>query len=155
MVKRINDLLYQSTEAASYATFFYAQFDPIGCRLNFVNAGHNPPYFLHMTRNGAPRAIRELPAGGPIIGLLPIVSFEEQQIELLSGDLLVVYTDGIPEALNAAEEEYGEERLQQLVLSVADRTADEIRRAVLQDARAFIDAAAQYDDMTVLVMKVK
>jgi putative ABC transport system permease protein len=155
LVKRINDLLYQSTEAASYATFFYAQFDPVGCRLKFVNAGHNPPYFLHASRNGEAQSIRELPAGGPIIGLLPVVSFEEQQIDLVSGDLLVIYTDGIPEALNEAEEEYGEDRLQKLVLSVADRSADEIRSAILQDVRTFIGAAAQYDDMTALVMKVK
>ncbi len=155
LVKRINDLLYQSTEAASYATFFYAQFDPVGRRLNFVNAGHNPPYFVRAVRDGEAQGIRELPAGGPIIGLLPVVSFEEQQIDLVSGDLLVIYTDGIPEALNEAEEEYGEERLQRLVLSVADRSADEVRIAILQDVRAFIGAAAQYDDMTALVMKVK
>lgn len=167
LVKRINQLLYKTTESNSYATFFYAQFDSHSCCLRFVNAGHNPPYFLRSAAGGqgTPAAARtcsvataavieELAAGGPIIGLLPVVAYEEQQIDLASGDLLVAYTDGIPEALNVNDEEYGEDRLRDLVLRLQDRSADEIRRAILDDVRAFIDVAPQYDDMTVLVLKV-
>jgi len=172
LVKRINKLLYQSTESNSYATFFYAQFDPASSRLRFVNAGHNPPLFLRNGENGetqtesgalqrdggglltAEAVLTELAASGPIIGLLPIVAYEEESLDLRTGDLLVAYTDGIVEALNENEEEYGEERLRSVVLEHAGKTADEIRAILLEDVRAFIGAAAQYDDMTALVLKM-
>jgi putative ABC transport system permease protein len=152
LAERMNAFLHRSTGSSSYATFFYAQLDEQNRQLRYVNAGHNPPYLIR-SLDTTPD-IRELSVGGTVIGLLPHMSYEEAVIDLQAGDVVVAFTDGVIEALNAAEEEYGEERLKNLLRTIVHLPAAEISARVSSELRSWIKDTAQYDDLTVVVMKV-
>ena len=158
LAARMNGLLHRSTNANSYATFFYAQLDERSRQLRYVNAGHNPPYLVRPL-DGQPRPdtgpeIRELSIGGTVIGLFPQMSYEEATVDLRSGDVLVAFTDGVTEALNASEEEFGEERLKDLLRGIVHLPAPEISTRIAEGLRRWIKDTAQYDDLTFVVMKV-
>jgi serine phosphatase RsbU (regulator of sigma subunit) len=152
LAEKMNQFLYRSSGANKYATFFYAQIEGGGRRLRFVNAGHNPPYLARGTEAGM--EITELRAGGPPLGLFPKIQYEEADLELLPGDLMVAFTDGVPEALNAKGEEFGEERLKELVRGSRDCGAEEILATISSQVRDWMGAAEQHDDVTIVVMKV-
>jgi sigma-B regulation protein RsbU (phosphoserine phosphatase) len=148
LMSNINVLLYEASTTNRYATFFYGEYDPATRKLDFVNAGHNPPLVL--------RGERSIPlkAGGPVVGLLKQASYEQMSCQLEPGDILLGYTDGISEAMTAQNEEWGEERMQRSVRNSASRSAKEIIARILEDADAFTAGALQHDDMTLVVMKV-
>jgi len=149
LAAKMNSFLHRTTPSNSYATFFYAQLDASGQRLQYVNAGHNPPYLVRSDSE-----IVELPAGGTVVGLFPQMSYEDAAIELRSGDLLVAFTDGVTEALNPSQEEFGEQRLKALLQSVVHLPAGEISKRITQELRSWIADAEQHDDMTFIVLKV-
>jgi sigma-B regulation protein RsbU (phosphoserine phosphatase) len=103
----MNRFLYGSTAGNKYATF-YAQLDPAARTVRFVNAGHNPPYLVRRTPSGAEAL--QLKAGGTVLGLFPETDYEAGQVSLAPGDVLVAFTDGVPEGLNVLGEEFGEGR---------------------------------------------
>ena len=159
LVAKMNRFLHQSTSSASYATFFYAQLDERTRQLRYVNAGHNPPYLVRAVAHDADQqspalSIEELKTGGAVIGLLPHLSYEEATIDLQPGDVLIAFTDGVIEALNTNEEEFGEDRLKDLIRRVAHLPVQEISTHISEELRRWISHAAQYDDLTFLVMKV-
>jgi predicted permease len=153
LAARMNHFLYRSTGSNSYATFFYARFDARNRELRYVNAGHNPPYLLRVGADDP--SVEELPAGGTVIGLFPKAEYEESSVALNSGDLLAVFTDGVPEALNPADEEFGEERLKSLLRRNVHLPVEEISARLAQEMRNWIQDAAQYDDLTFVLLKVK
>jgi putative ABC transport system permease protein len=152
LAERMNGFLHRSTGSSSYATFFYAQLDEQNRQLRYVNAGHNPPYLIRSIDTTPD--IRELSVGGTVIGLFPQMSYEEAVVDLQAGDVVVAFTDGVIEALNAAEEEYGEERLKHLLRTIVHLPAAEISARVSHELKSWIKDTAQYDDLTVVVMKV-
>jgi len=149
LAARMNRFLYRSTGSNSYATFFYAQIDEQTRELRYVNAGHNPPYLLRLAAG-----IEELATGGTVIGMFPQASYEEAKVDLQPGDVLVAFTDGVTEALSPGEEEFGEERLKELLRRVAHLPVEAMSAEISRELRAWIDEAAQYDDLTFIVMKV-
>jgi predicted permease len=151
LAARMNGFLHQSTGANKYATFFYAQVD-CGRRLQYVNAGHNPPYLVR--RSSAGVEISELGVGGTVIGLFPQLTFEEAAVELSPGDVLVAFTDGVTEARNTADDEFGEERVKDLLRATAGLPAAQISSRLADEVRAFIGDAEQHDDLTFVVMAV-
>jgi len=151
LAARMNRYLHRSTGSNAYATFFYGQIDERARQLRYVNAGHNPPCLL---RCGADRSIEELPAGGTVIGLFPQSSYEESAVDLRPGDVLIAFTDGVPEAQNPNEEEFGEERLKDLLRRSAHLPVDEIASTIASELKTWIDNAAQYDDLTFILVKV-
>jgi sigma-B regulation protein RsbU (phosphoserine phosphatase) len=148
----MNNFLFRCTRSNSYATFFYAQFDDRTRQLAYVNAGHNPPYLV---RAAGDRTVEELKAGGTVIGLFEDMTYDSAVVELGAGDVLVVFTDGVPEAMNVNDEEYGEARLQDLVREVAPLQAPEIVIRLTEALRAWTAGATPHDDLTFVVMKVK
>ncbi len=159
LAAKMNRFLHRSTGFNSYATFFYAQLDEDKRQLRYVNAGHNPPYLVRALRpnpqdNDSNAPIEELAAGGMIIGMFPSANYEETVVDLQPGDLLMAFTDGVTEALNPAEEEFGEERLKELIRRVAHLPITEMTSAISQELRDWISTAAQHDDLTFVVMKV-
>jgi sigma-B regulation protein RsbU (phosphoserine phosphatase) len=98
--------------------------------------------------------IEELSAGGMVIGMFPFASYEESMVDLWPGDVLIAFTDGVTEALNTAEEEFGEERLKALIRRVAHSPIQEMTAAVSKELREWIGEAPQHDDLTFVVMKV-
>jgi len=157
LAAKMNGYLHGSTRANSYATFFYAQLDERKRELRYVNAGHNPPYLLRPpdeAHAGVEADIRELSIGGTVLGLFPQMIYEEATVSLQAGDVLVAFTDGVTEALNIAEEEFGEDRLKALLRSVVHLPADEISARIAEGLRSWIKNTDQYDDLTFVVMKV-
>jgi sigma-B regulation protein RsbU (phosphoserine phosphatase) len=159
LVARMNEFVYRSTPASKYATFFYAQLDEPCRRMRYVNAGHNAPYLLRAggrsTADSAPLEIEQLTTGGTVVGMFPEMGYEEATVELYPGDVLLVFTDGVPEAHNPENEEFGEERLQQLLRQTAHLPADEISARIFAEMKNWIREAEQYDDLTFIVMKVR
>lgn len=159
LVARMNEFVYRSTPSSKYATFFYARFDGRDRQLRYVNAGHNPPYLFRAGRTSGPESalpvIEELSVGGTVVGMFPEMSYEEGFVELFPGDVLLAYTDGVPEAHNPDNEEFGEERLQQLLRATAHLSADEISTRISAEMTNWIRDAEQYDDLTFIVMKVR
>jgi putative ABC transport system permease protein len=160
LAARMNEFLYRTTPGNKYATFFYAQVDSDRRQLRYVNAGHNPPYLVRAMRQGATGAAsndmrtEELTIGGAVVGMLPGMTYEEATVDLCSGDVLLAYTDGVTEAHNPDNEEFGEERLKALLSEVAHLPADDIRARISEELRDWIKDAEQYDDLTIVVMKV-
>jgi sigma-B regulation protein RsbU (phosphoserine phosphatase) len=159
LAARMNDFLYRTTPGNKYATFFYARVDGDRRQLRYVNAGHNPPYLVRMRRPNADESEADLPMeeltiGGAVVGMLPGLSYEEATVDLCQGDVLLAYTDGVTEAHNPDNVEFGEDRLKALLRGVAHLSAEEIRVRIERELKDWIKDAEQYDDLTFVVMKV-
>jgi putative ABC transport system permease protein len=154
---RMNEFLYGSTPGNRYATFFYAVLDGGRRALHYVNAGHNPPYLIRATRADRVETheIQELSAGGPVIGLLPEADYHASVVDMCAGDTLLAFTDGVTEAHNPDNEEFGDERLKTLFRETAHLGAEEISMRLTASLTAWIRDAPQYDDLTLVVMKVR
>ena len=152
LMSNVNRLVYEASTTNRYATFFYAQYEAKTRTLTYVNAGHNPPFLL---RDGQDEPIL-LTEGGPVIGMLPpmIVSYAQAEIVLQRGDLIVGFTDGISEAMNPLEEEWGEEALLTKLQSIRSLSPHEIHDSCVEAADRFADGAKQHDDMTMIVVRV-
>ncbi|NOZ57463.1 MAG: SpoIIE family protein phosphatase [Calditrichaeota bacterium] len=150
MVARINDLVHANTGFDKFVTFFYAEFNTGTGELRYVNAGHNPPYLVR--RDGRVETLEE---GGLLLGMLPNVEYQTGSARLEPGDLLVMFTDGVTEAQNAREEEFEDERLVQVLLDTRSGSAKEVVDAIVDAVTRFAGEAEQYDDITVLVLKMR
>jgi sigma-B regulation protein RsbU (phosphoserine phosphatase) len=148
LMSRVNRLVYESSATNRYATFFFGVYEPTLRRLRYVNAGHNPPYVVRASE------IHALEGGGPVIGLLPDAIYEECRLLLEPGDLLLAYTDGISEALNLQDQEWGEERMVAAARARLPENASTILRHIVTEADRFAATAPQHDDMTLLLMKL-
>ncbi len=151
-IANVNHLVYEASAENRYATFFYGQYDPATGKFDYVNAGHNPP-MLFQSAAGQSTVIR-LDVGGTVVGLLETFPYQQGSVSLAPGDLLVAYTDGISEAMNAADEEWGEERLMQTIQRCDGLDAGEILKRIFAAADGFVAGAAQHDDMTLVVLRV-
>jgi serine phosphatase RsbU (regulator of sigma subunit)/putative methionine-R-sulfoxide reductase with GAF domain len=148
-VERANDVILADAHSDMFVTVFYAVLDPNIHRLTYVNAGHNPPLFYRAARN----ELTTLKGHGLALGVLPGITLEDHEIEMECGDLLLMYTDGVTDAVNASEEEFGTERLADLVKSNAqlsvESLVDEITRAVTD----FAGEGVRFDDLTMVAVK--
>jgi len=151
LMANVNQLVYAASPVNRYATFFYAQYEPALRRLTYVNAGHNPPLVI-AGRDG--RAVMRLAAGGPPVGLLPQAQYQSSTVDLVGGGLLVLFTDGVSEAMNSREEEWGEASLIAAVKDSERRDPTGIVESVFRSADAFAGEAPQHDDMTIVVVAV-
>ena len=149
LAAKMNRLLHRSTGVNGYATFFYSQFDEQRRTLRYVNAGHNPPFLLR--RNGD---IEELSNGGMIIGMFAHAAYEETEIQLQSGDVLLAFSDGVTEAHNPQEEEFDEEPLKDLLRRAAALPVQEMAAKILEELKAWMAGAPQHDDLTFILMRV-
>ena len=133
-------MLCERLSGARYSTlFFWSYYDPASQRLSYINAGHCPPLLLQ-TRNGE-TAIHRLEEGGPVLGLLTAAKYSQGTATLAPGDLLVLYSDGVDEAMNAAGEEFGQERLLDVVERYKTESAETIRREIVAAVRNFVGTA--------------
>jgi len=149
LMHKVNQLVYEASASNRYATFFFASYDPATRTLECVNAGHNPPVILR-----GQETIR-LEADGPVVGLLPFAPYTEQMMTLEPGDLLILYTDGISEAMTKDDEEWGEERMIAAARASMHKTASEVLDDLFVAADAFTAGAPQHDDMTLLLLKLE
>jgi sigma-B regulation protein RsbU (phosphoserine phosphatase) len=147
-IKRSNRLLYMSTSAEKFVTLFYGILDTRDHTLWFSNAGHDNPYLI--TSDGE---MRRLKTGGTVLSVMEDFPYEEEKIGIPKDSVVVIYSDGITEAMNASDELYGEERLVEVLQRVKGQPAIEIIDAVIAGARAHAGKHPQSDDMTMLVVR--
>jgi sigma-B regulation protein RsbU (phosphoserine phosphatase) len=147
LVSDLNQLLYATTAPEKYATFFFALYDEATSDLHYTNAGHLPPLLV---RNGS--AV-PLDVNGTVVGAFPFSEYQESQVRMESGDLLVCYTDGITEPENEYGEMFGEERLIELVTKNADCEDSKLLAMILDAVHQWTSAAEQPDDMTLLLAR--
>ena len=113
---------------------------------SYCNAGHNPPLVI------GEGGVRRLEVGGMIVGLFPGAEYEQETVQLVPGDVIVVFSDGVSEAVSATGEEFGEDRIRDTVLAVRHEAPEDIQRGLLQQVREFTRGAMQNDDITALVV---
>ena len=154
LMTHVNTLVYDASTTNRYATFFYAQYDPTTRKLSYVNAGHNPPFLLR--RSGSGVEVIKLEVGGAVVGMLPsmVVHYDQGDVQMEIGDLLVGFTDGISEAMNPLEEEWGEDALLEELKELDGKESEWIIRHIIAAADKFADGAKQHDDMTMIVVRI-
>ncbi len=146
----INAQIHALTDAHRFATFFWAIFDEKERTLTYVNAGHNPPMLLR-----ASGALERLATGGRPLGVFAGSRYRQETVALGSGDLLLVFSDGITEAPDARDQEFGEPRLERALRDNAGLPAADLCRAVLAAVEGYQAGAQQVDDMTVVVVRAR
>jgi phosphoserine phosphatase RsbU/P len=146
---RVNRYLCERAGGDRYATVFYGVLDKTGA-FEYVNAGHVPP----LIRRGS-GAIERLDLASFPVGMFPEAEYESAAVKLEKGDFLVIYTDGVSEAVNVKTEMFEEERLQELLKNFKGQTVEELAEAIRESVRLFSEGAAQSDDITILVVQYK
>jgi sigma-B regulation protein RsbU (phosphoserine phosphatase) len=147
-VTRVNLALYRRGIESRFVTLMYGALYPDG-RLQYCNAGHNPPLVV------GPDDFRRLERGGPIVGLFEAAVYEEETVTLSVGDWLIVYSDGVSEAMSADGEEFGEGRILSSVRENLEREPQAVLDALFADVRDFARGAAQSDDITAMVLRFR
>ena len=149
-MSRVNLALYRRGIESRFVTLMYGALTPEG-KLTYCNAGHNPPLIIGAKGDN----VRRLECGGPIVGLFEGATYDEETVALTPGDMLIVFSDGVSEALSAAGDEYGESRIVTVVQKNASAEPQQMLEAVFADVRAFAQGAAQSDDITAMVLRYR
>jgi sigma-B regulation protein RsbU (phosphoserine phosphatase) len=148
--QRVNELMCNNTGGNKFVTFFWGIIDESSKAMTYVNAGHNYPFLLHA--NGS---VERLDKGGMILGVMKTAPpYEQETIRLHPGDLLVLFTDGVSEAMTKDSVEYGENRLEELLPTIRHLSAHEITEEIYKDVQRHTKGAPQSDDITMMVVKV-
>ena len=151
LMSSLNVYLCHSTAPERFATVFICSYHMETSRLNYCCAGHNPPMLL---RSGSDD-VALLESGGYPIGLFPEAEYEDSSVSVDPGDLFAVYTDGITDALNREEEDFGESRLRRVLSRNRDRPTEEILERILASVRDFSLGVEQFDDQTAVIGRVR
>lgn len=147
-IQAVNKYLTESIPPNRFVTLFYAELDPEVGRLTFLNAGHNPPLIVH-----AGGTMEQLAAGGLPLGIMADAEFREGRTQLLHGDVLVIYSDGVSEAVNPSGEEFGPTRLYEVVARNLDASAGGIRDRIESALTKFCQGTPAADDITLVIVK--
>ncbi len=147
-LRRANELILNDSQADVFLTAIYAILDPETGQLTYANGGHNRPLFIQ----AATGEIRELSARGIILGQFEEVDLEEEAIEFSPGDTMILYTDGVTEAINADKQPFGEDRLKEILASNPGARAEDIVTAIADAVHNFAGSEPQADDFTILAV---
>lgn len=150
MLRRLNSLLYEATSSERYATLFYALYDDATRLLTYANAGHPPPLVV---RRSAQLSI-SLDAATLPIGLFPELAARQEQVQLATGDWLLIFSDGLTEAWDLADNQFGSERLLEVVNHNLEQSASGMLEAIFEELARHGSGRAQYDDTTLIVARV-
>jgi phosphoserine phosphatase RsbU/P len=132
-----------------FTTAFLADYDSASRQLTYINAGHNTPVLRRSSG-----AVERLTRGGLPLGIKADAQYDSGEVALQSGDWLLIFTDGLPEALNGRDEEYGEERMLDVLNSGSNATPDEMLRRLMINVDGFVGTTPQHDDITCVVVRV-
>ena len=145
---KINQLIYENTSPEKFITFFWGILETENNKFIYVNAGHNPP--IHLSDN----KITTLEKGGLMIGVFESgYDYEFGEVNFKEGDTIALYTDGVTEAINSLEEEFGEENLRKLLLFNQSINTDDMLNLIIDEVNDFSYGMKQYDDQTLIVLK--
>jgi sigma-B regulation protein RsbU (phosphoserine phosphatase) len=149
VLARANDLIMADARSDLFVTLFYAILDPEQGVLTYANAGHNPPLLF----DGRSSKVMPLAAQGMAMGIMTGIELEQREVRLEPGDLVLFYTDGVTDALNDAMEEFGLERLRDVVEAHRTESAADVVRAINRAVAEFVGDTPQFDDLTLVVLK--
>lgn len=149
IMAKVNASLTRDTRDFEFATVFYGTLDAQSLRLTYSSAGHDPAFLL---RNGK---FENLSVGGTVLGISLTEHYDKGLIDLKPGDVLFIYTDGVPDAMNFDNQKFGRQRIRDAILAVADQPAQRIADHILWEVRRFIGLNKPSDDMTLVAIKVK
>jgi len=149
VLREVNDLLNESNESAMFVTVLYGVYDPATREFTYANGGHNTPLVVH-----ADGSSTELPlTGGVALGVMPELPYDQGTVTLAPDDTVVLYTDGVTEAMNAEGEEFGVDRLQETFAASPPQDAQQANQTVFEAVHAFAGETPQSDDVTCLVFR--
>lgn len=148
IVRSVNFYLSENTPTNRFVTLFIAELNPADGTLKYINAGHNPPLIGRI--NGT---VEQLDSGGFPLGIMPLAEYEIGETKLESGEALLVYSDGVSEAANLKGEEFGLERLSQVVSKYLNSSASGLRDKVESALSGFTQTAPAGDDITLVIVK--
>jgi phosphoserine phosphatase RsbU/P len=146
-----NRILSQDSSSGMFITLFYTVLDLSQKKLSYVNAGHNPPVVFR----SADKKISTLQGKGIALGVIDEIDLEEKEVNLAENDIVVFYTDGVTEAINHKEEQFGQQRLSDLIVRYNQLTAKELVDKIKSEIMEFTRGEAQFDDLTLFALKVK
>jgi sigma-B regulation protein RsbU (phosphoserine phosphatase) len=149
MLKNMNQHVLRSSSAEKYATLFYGELDARGGQFCYANAGHNYPILVR--GDGRVELLKE---GGPIIGALPFTEYTSCDLQLQPQDVLFLFTDGLSEAMDAEEREYGENRICNIILEHRTKDPQALVDLILNDVRSYDPTYPPRDDMTIVAIKM-
>ena len=149
-IRLSNSLLYHSTEADKFATFFGAILNPSENSISYCNAGHDNPIYITQQKE-----LKRLECGGLLLGFMEENFYEKEVINIKSGEVIVIYSDGITEAMDEDENEFGEENLIRSITENLNLSAKDITNKIISNINSFIGNQKQFDDMTLIVIKKK
>jgi phosphoserine phosphatase RsbU/P len=144
-----NALICGDAARGMYVTVFFAELDPDKRLLTYVNCGHNSPFWYRANKG----EITELPSTGSVVGIIPGAQWEQKQIEIGRDDVIMMYTDGISEAFNEEDQEFGDVRLKDILMKNAKQSPAQILTEVHSALHAFVGSAPQSDDRTIVILK--
>ena len=147
-VRRSNMLLFQNTGNEKFVTLFYGVLDPSGGTLSFCNAGHERPFLLRHSG-----ALSRLAAGGTVLGIMEDFPYEQETVPLENGDVVLVFSDGVTEAMNGAGEQLGEGPIEAVLRKHGRENPDAVKEALVAAVREHAGGAPQADDITIVVLK--
>lgn len=151
LVQRINQILFEDLfQAEQFISMAFLKYMRARQLIQFTNAGHPPPI---LWRKGL-RSFEELYTDDPLLGIEPISVYHEKQVVVSKGDVVVLYTDGVTEAINEKGERFGKDRLKNTLEKVIERTPVEIVDAIVEAAASFAEPAALRDDVTAMVLRI-
>jgi phosphoserine phosphatase RsbU/P len=148
ILEEVNGLLHPDNEALLFVTTIFGCYDPATGEIEYAQAGHNQPVLCSQAAGVAYE-----PYGGSPIGPFPMANCATIHAKLSPGDCLILYTDGVTEAMNASKQLYGEDRLLAFASAIAKDSSKNIATALREDVAAFVDGAEQSDDITILVLR--
>ena len=160
VLKAANQRMLADADTGHFVTMFYGVLDPQRGILRYCNAGHNPPFLLNVTQSGShlthpypdPSAPEGLAKTGPSLGVFTDVVWTVGEVFFKPGDLLLLYTDGVLDALNQHRQSYGEARMLETVRQLANPSAQDVQDALVSSVRAFTGDQPQFDDITIMVV---
>ena len=147
-ISAVNRYLADNIPANRFVTLFYAELDPESGTLSFLNAGHNPPLIVHSAGT-----VEQLASGGLPLGIKPDAEYREGRTQLLRGDVLVIYSDGVTEAVSPSGEEFGATRLYEVVSRNIEASAAGIRDRIESSLTKFAQGTSAADDITLVIVK--
>ncbi len=149
ILSNMNRLVLTSSASESYATLFYAELNVKTAELEYSNAGHNYPVLARANGN-----LELLQEGGPIIGALPDMKYASKKVKLKTDDVLFMFTDGVSEAMDADENEFGEDRIRSMVIELRGQEPEDMMQAILRAVRQHDPTEPPRDDTTIITMKI-
>ncbi|HJU93316.1 MAG TPA: SpoIIE family protein phosphatase [Pyrinomonadaceae bacterium] len=147
-ISAVNRYLADNIPANRFVTLFYAELDPESGALSFLNAGHNPPLIVHSAGT-----VEQLASGGLPLGIKPDAEYREGRTQLQQGDVLVIYSDGVTEAVSPTGEEFGATRLYEVVSRNIEASAAGIRDRIESSLTKFAQGTSAADDITLVIVK--